>query len=67
MRESVASTWLTALTRNFLRHASSSKPKQVLKEFSDDRDIVAIMFAVHGPQLLRIQTPETDTFTRWLV
>jgi hypothetical protein len=25
------------------------------------------MFAVHGPQLLGIQTAETDTFTRWLM
>jgi len=50
---------------NFFKHASSSRPNQVLTDFSDDRNQLAIMFAVDGLRQLGITTPETAAFTSW--
>ena len=50
---------------NFFKHASSSKPNQVLGDFSDDRNIMAIMFAADGLRQLGIDTPETRAFGAW--
>src|SRR5258708_1436033 len=52
---------------NFFKHASSSKPNQVLADFSDDRNLMAIMFAVDGLRQLGIELPETKAFTACLV
>jgi hypothetical protein len=52
--------------RNFFKHASSSKPNQVLADFSDDQNFFAILFAVHGLHLLGIEMRETKVFGGWI-
>jgi hypothetical protein len=52
--------------RNFFKHASSSKPNQVLADFSDDRNLLAILFATHGLKLLDGEMPETQVFSGWI-
>ena len=52
--------------RNFFKHASSSKPNQVLAEFSDDQNLFAILFAAYGARLLAIEMPETKVFGGWI-
>jgi hypothetical protein len=51
---------------NFFKHASSSKPHQVLADFSDDRNLFAILFAADGLRLLGIEMIETKVFCGWL-
>lgn len=51
---------------NFFKHASSSKPNQVLADFSDDRNFFAILFAADGLRLLGIEMPETKVFGGWI-
>jgi hypothetical protein len=53
--------------RNFFKHASSSKPNQVLADFSDDRNMLAISFAVDGFRQLGLDTAETKAFKAWLM
>src|SRR5262245_13687418 len=50
---------------NFFKHASSSRPNQVLKDFSDDRNISAIMFGVDGLRQLGVETAEMIAFRTW--
>jgi hypothetical protein len=52
--------------RNFFKHASSSKPNEVLADFSDDPNFFAILFAAQGLRLLGIETPETKVFGGWI-
>jgi hypothetical protein len=50
---------------NFFKHASSSRPNQVLADFSDDRNMMAIMFAVDGLRQLGTHTEEMKAFSAW--
>src|SRR5262245_53944010 len=48
--------------RNFFKHASSSKPNQVLRDFSDEQNLIGIIMAVDGLGLLGVEMPETRAF-----
>ncbi len=51
---------------NFFKHASSSKPNQVLHDFSDERNLFAILSAADGLRLLGIEMPQTQVFGGWI-
>jgi hypothetical protein len=51
---------------NFFKHASSSKPNQVLRDFSDDRNLFAILFATDGLRLLEVDLLEAKLFVAWV-
>jgi hypothetical protein len=51
---------------NFFKHASSSKPNQVLKDFSDDRNLLGILMAADGLRLLSVEMVETRMFAAWV-
>jgi hypothetical protein len=52
--------------RNFFKHASSSKPNQVLRDFSDEQNLIGIIMAAEGLGLLGVEMPETRAFTAWI-
>jgi hypothetical protein len=51
---------------NFFKHASSSRPNQVLKDFSDDRNLLGILMAADGLRLLSVEMIETRIFGAWV-
>lgn len=60
---------VTALNnaRNFFKHASGrSGPEEVLRDFSDERNLFAILMAADGLRLLGEKIPESRIFSNWL-
>lgn len=51
---------------NFFKHAATSKPGEVLRDFNEDRNLLAILQATDGLRLLGIDTPHAKTFGKWI-
>jgi hypothetical protein len=48
-------------TKNFFKHASSSKPNEILEDFSDEQNLIGIIMAADGLRLLGV-----GIFTAWV-
>jgi hypothetical protein len=52
--------------RNFFKHAPSADPNEILRDFSDDVNLFAIVFAANGLRVLGAEISETKIFGAWL-
>jgi hypothetical protein len=52
--------------RNFFKHASSTKPDETLRDFSDDTNLFTIIFVADGLRMLGSEIPESQTFGAWV-
>jgi hypothetical protein len=51
---------------NFFKHASSSKPGQLLNNFTDEWNLLLLIFATDGLRQLGESTPITKLFAAWV-
>jgi hypothetical protein len=52
--------------RNFFKHASSSKPNEILEDFSDEQNLIGIIMAADGLRLLGVEMLDARIFTAWV-
>jgi hypothetical protein len=52
--------------RNFFKHASPSKPNEILEDFSDEQNLIGIIMAADGLRLMGIEMLEARIFTAWV-
>ena len=52
--------------RNFFKHADQGDPNEILKDFTDDRNFIALIFVCNDLELLGIALPEARMFGAWV-
>ena len=51
---------------NFFKHAATSKPGQVLKDFDDERNLIGLIHATEGLRLLGVDLPHARVYRAWI-